>query len=429
MKLLVVSWGDFKRWKETKYRFGEQVLESRSTLPILEKCINPDQVVIVLSDTLGKDFSSLRAIREDVEGEVHKFLKEIGTGNNVDIIIAPGIGNFSHGSFKGSALDAYYYVLYALSEMIPIKGDLEVHFDSTHGLNYITLLTYRALKELLGIAAITNEVHLTVYNSDPYVPEVTEELTINVIEEVSIMPEPLSEPLPGDGDYVKPYDMPWGEFVELKKRLGSLKQIKSLKKDLDAWIGSLFFGLPLLFLETFPEELEIKEMIQELLETWESKVEVGRNYVIRRLSLSHGFGTLVKLLLEIKATKDATVDEPYSIGKLYRLSERLFRGSTRERIKVELGKIEDKGIEYAKDKKFTSWISLREFLKYDKANKQITPRNFLAHAGLEANSVEVSMEPFNEKDIARTVREHIFLRYSKDHMEEIKKIVSKALKD
>ncbi|HIP75149.1 MAG TPA: TIGR01897 family CRISPR-associated protein [Thermococcus paralvinellae] len=425
MKLLVVSWGDFRRWNYTRYHFGEQVLESNSTLPILKKSINPDRIVIVLPDTLGEDFSSPEAIREDVAGKVREFLKEIDIKNGVDVIIVPGIGNFPHGSFKGSAMDAYYIVLHQLAHIIPTEEHIDAHFDSTHGLNYITLLTYRALKELLGIAAITNDVHFTVYNSDPYVPKVTEDLTINVIEKVSITPEPLSESLPGDSGYIERYNMPLEEFITLKRSLDSLKRVRSLKKDLDAWIGSLFFGLPLLFLETFPEELEIEEMIQELLETWESKVEVGRNYVIRRLSLSHGFGTLVKLLFEIKETKDATVDEPYSIGKLYRLSERLFRGSTRERIRVELGKIEDKGIEYAKEGEFMSWTSLREFLKYDKANKQIISRNFLAHAGFEANSVEVSMEPCN----TGTVKEHIFLRYSKNHMGKIKKIVSKALKN
>ncbi|WP_456420444.1 CRISPR-associated CARF protein Csx1 [Thermococcus sp.] len=427
MKLLIVSWGDFERWKETKYRFGNKISVGPSTLPILQKAIKPDWTVIVLSDTLGKDFSSLDALREDVRSRVMDFLDRIGAGREVDVIIAPGIGQFSHGTFHGSAMDAYYYILRQLSQILPPNENLEVHFDSTHGLNYITLLTYRAFKELLGIAAITNEVTFTAYNSDPFVPKITRELTINTIEKTRIPPEPLSEPLPGDKHYLKPYSMSWREFVKLKTGLNSLRQIKASKKSLDAWIGSLFFGMPLLFAETFPDESEIEGIIGELSETWESGVEIDGNSVTRKLSYDAGFGVLVKLLFEVKVTKSAKIDVPCSIAKLYTLSKKLFRGSTLERINVELGKIEDMAIKYATAGTFPGWMTLKDFLGFPEANVQIKPRNVLAHAGLEANSVEVCMKEWDTKDIKKTAKEHTFLRYSDETLLRIKEIVSSSL--
>ncbi|QDA31336.1 TIGR01897 family CRISPR-associated protein [Thermococcus indicus] len=391
MKLLVVSWGDFERWTEIKYCFGEEESVGPSTLPILQKVIKPDWTVILLSDTLGRDFSSLEALREDVRGRVMDFLDRIGAGREVDVIIVPGIGQFSHGTFRGNAMDAYHYLLHKLAEIIPPRGDLEVHFDSTHGLNYITLLAYRALEELLGIAAIVNEVKFTAYNSDPYVPKITHELTINVIEERKLTPSPLTEPLPEkSGEYLGNYSLPGREYGEVMKGLKRMENVRKSRGRLNAWISSVINGLPLVFASAFPEVDRLAGAIEELEAAYTEAIALSPGRVERRLSLGKGFGVLVKLHFQAKALETAGLPkDELSLEELLEVSERIFRGSVRASTKKELNKLSE-----ALKFNSPSWIRLVELFEMagKNPNRQVDDRNFLAHAGLEANLIELKRE-------------------------------------
>ncbi len=62
-------------------------------------------------------------------------------------------------------------------------------FDATHGINWITILTYRALREILEILSYFYSVNLKVLNSDPFVREGADLLNINIIEETKILPK------------------------------------------------------------------------------------------------------------------------------------------------------------------------------------------------------------------------------------------------
>ena len=403
MKLLVVSWGDFERWKETKYRFGEESSVGPSTLPILQKAIKPDWTVIVLSDTLGKDFSSLEALREDIRGRVMDFLERIGAGREVDVLIVPGIGQFAHGTFKGNAMDAYYYLLHELSQVIPPKGDLEVHFDSTHGLNYITLLAYRALKELLGIAAITNKVSFTAYNSDPFVPKITKELTINVIEAGGIKPAPLHEPLPpSPGNYMGNFSLKGKDYGDVLKSLRGLHEVRKQRGRLNAWISSVINGLPLVFTSAFPDMETVSGAVWELIEAYTNAVDVAPGHVERRLSLGTGLGALVKLSFQARVLEmEGLPNEEPPIGELLEISERIFRGRVLASTKTELDRL-------AKSVRpdTNGWIRYSDLLRLmgKSPNPQVDDRNFLAHAGLEANITEVKREG------------ELYVRYTKDRV-------------
>ncbi|WP_457741274.1 CRISPR-associated CARF protein Csx1 [Thermococcus sp.] len=391
MKLLAVSWGDFERWKETKYRFDEEVSVGPSTLPILQKVIKPDWTVIVLSDTLGRDFSSLDALREDVKGRVMDFLERIGAGREVDVIIAPGIGQFAHGTFRGSAMDAYHHILHSLAQILPPGEPLDVHFDSTHGLNYITLLTYRALKELLGIAALGNNVAFTAYNSDPFVPKIPHELTINVIEERRAAPAPLAEPLPEkNGKYLGNRSLPGREYGEVMKGLKRMETVRKSRGRLNAWISSVINGLPLVFASAFPETDELEGAIEELEAAYTEAIALSPGRVERRLSLGKGFGVLVKLQFQARVLETAGLPkDELSLGELLDISERIFRGSVKESTKKELNNL-SKALKLNSSK----WIRLAELFEMagKTPNRQVDERNFLAHAGLEANLIELKRE-------------------------------------
>lgn len=293
MKLLIASWGDFERWKETKYRFGDERLSNASTLPILQKVIEPDWTVVVLPDTLGRNFSSYEDLKEDITGRIGSFFEHIGVGREVDVLIVPGVGTFPNGSFQGSALDVYYTALYYFSTVVPSNEPLEVHFDSTHGLNYITFLVYRALKDILGIAALRNPVRFKAYNSDPYVPNLSRELSINVIEEAMIEPHPLSEPLPGKKEYLLNHGMEWGDYGKFLSELEHLNRIIKSLKLYNIWIASLIHGLPLAFASYYPDGEEVNGAIEEIFELYSRAVEVGEREVKRKLALGPGFGAVL----------------------------------------------------------------------------------------------------------------------------------------
>ncbi|HDZ35697.1 MAG TPA: TIGR01897 family CRISPR-associated protein [Thermococcus sp.] len=391
MKILVLSWGDFERWKEIRYRFGDETSVGPSTLPILQKAIKPDWTVIVLPDTLGRDFESLEALREDVRNRLMGFLDRIGAGREVDAIIVPGIGEFPHGTFRGGAMDTYHYTLYRLAQVLPIEGPLEVHFDSTHGLNYITLLTYRALKELLGIAAMTNRVTFTAYNSDPFVPGITRELTINVIEKSEVKQSPLNEALPSSRKgYLGNFALPGREYGSVIKSMEKIGEVTRGAGKLNAWIASVIYGLPLVFGAYYPDGRLLEEALDEVLSAYSENIRVSEKRIERALSLGDGFGVLVKLLYQRKVLKMGGLPkEEFSLEELGEIAERFFKGRIRESTKTELHRLTS-----SVKVNTNGWIRYSEFLKMmgKNPNPQVDPRNFLAHAGLEANLIEVKRE-------------------------------------
>ncbi|AMM54165.1 type III-A CRISPR-associated protein Cas10/Csm1 [Pyrococcus kukulkanii] len=114
-----------------------------------------------------------------------------------------------------------------------------------------------------------------------------------------------------------------------------------------------------------------------------------------------GKGTLSKLAFQIEVIDDLLRDmdlpkEELSADELFKIAERVFKGRIRESTKVEVNRI----VRRVGDVK--EWTKLRTF--FPNATPQVDPRNFLAHAGLEANLVEVK----RERDV--------LFRYTKDHV-------------
>lgn len=385
MKLLIASWGDFGRWKETKYRFGDEKLSNASTLPILQKVIEPDWTVVVLPDTLGENFSSYEELEEDIMDRLRRFFEHIGIGREADVLIVPGIGTFPNGSFQGSALDAYYTALYHFSSIVPPNEPLEVHFDSTHGLNYITFLVYRALKDILGIAALRNPVMFKAYNSDPYVPKLSKELSINVIEDTTVEPHPISEPLPGKKEYLLNHGMDGRAYGKAISELEHLNRIVKSLKLYNIWIASLVHGLPLAFASYYPDGEEVNGAIEEILGLYSQAVEVGEKRVERKLALGPGFGGLVKLSLQLRVTGDLPRGREMSFGELMGITQALFRGRAKFSTEEELHRL-SRVVPH-----ITEWTLFSELLGHlgKNPNPTVDPRNFLAHAGLEGNLIEV----------------------------------------
>jgi len=118
-------------------------------------------VYILVLDTLSHlESENYEDIVKEVKEKTESFIKENLNIDNYEIIVCPGVGTFPNGKFYGNLVDYYSFALYELSKRF--DGDLEVHLDLTHGLNYMPVLTYRVVKDLLEIQSIKNNVRLVV---------------------------------------------------------------------------------------------------------------------------------------------------------------------------------------------------------------------------------------------------------------------------
>jgi CRISPR-associated protein Csx1 len=93
------------------------------------------------------------------------------------------VGVFENWNFIGNMEDFYGYVLYKFVDILSAEfdkdlEDLELYLDLTHGINFMPVLTYRAIREISEI--ITANATLHVYNSDPYRREAS--LRIHLVE-------------------------------------------------------------------------------------------------------------------------------------------------------------------------------------------------------------------------------------------------------
>ncbi|HHC18791.1 MAG TPA: TIGR01897 family CRISPR-associated protein, partial [Euryarchaeota archaeon] len=432
MKVLVASWGDFSRWEEVVYKFEDKEFTSKSTLSALCNTIKPNITVIFIPDTLGRDLSSIENLYKKLKESIKDFISSLDVSCDVTVEIVPGIGAFKHGSFIGNAMDAYYLALYKLYKILPKDKNLEVHFDVTHGLNYVTFLVYRALRDLLEILALRRKIHLKAYSSDPFVRGV-KELTMHVIEDVDVRPQPLFRSLSSDNKYLKNRDMPKEEFGNLCRRLDCLRYLRMIKRDLNAWMGSIIFGLPLAFASFYPDTIYIEKAIDELVNAYMKNIEIvsddGKRCIVRRLSFGEDFGTLIKILFIAKVTEDLPHGDELSEDDLLKITDELFKGgSVKYFIKNEIGMISRliRSYTVTVNNRF-QWIKLRDLLRSQgrHLSEQVDVRNFFAHAGLEANLTEIKSD--GKSYLRYTTDKVLYGGLKNDPREVIKDIIEKGL--
>jgi CRISPR-associated protein Csx1 len=170
MKILIEIWGNFEKWKEVNYYYGnENIKDSKTTFPLLFQCINPSSVFVIVSDTLidnyDEEYENYSHIIDQVTIETKSFIDDINKKfntnlNDYNIIVAPGIGRFEKIEVKGNPHNFYAFIYTKLScfiteqlEEIFSNEEIEVYLDITHGINYMTMMSYRAVKDILSILA------------------------------------------------------------------------------------------------------------------------------------------------------------------------------------------------------------------------------------------------------------------------------------
>ncbi len=437
-RVLVATWGNPFQWEVVKYRVNCQELglekcnnvemKNVSTLPVLLEALQPDITIILVLDTLVNltlkndiqdgELESYEGVKSDVDKRVNWFISKRviplveneKTGElleNAEIVVAPGVGEFSNASVEGNVLDFYAFVLKTLAERLPVE-DTEVFLDLTHGINFMPVLTYRALKNLLGLLAYLRTARLHVLNSEPF-PQgdrdwkaeilKSEVLNIRSIESEELRPKPLYSPIPD-------------------------------KPEWSAFISSVTNGFPLAFATFYPGKKNIEDYINrlysEFLEAIEATMEVDKAgkrkvHVRRKRPLGKDFRTAVKLYYMIRvfgtvfkgypktgSKKEVTLDELFEISsklfarmprigivvedqlcELKNLQERTITELGKRRKRVPKSLLGKKGIilgelYQARNQNFTS--------SGNPINKDIKIRNFIAHSGFEFNTVSVKLK-------------------------------------
>jgi len=412
---------------------------------MLARKLRPDKVLIVVLDTLATTIINTGSKREyleltdDVRDNVERYIEnETKELKNCDfeIIVAPGVGRFRNGVFKGNLSDFYYFTCWELAKrMVGFYRSLkEVHLDLTHGINFMPTLTYLSLKEIISAFNIlrsgeNNGIKFTVYNSDPVVGEEMQKLEIHVVEK--------SEPiwfvprLKVVESSITPV-CPSGKNPELWQKLNSEKEIARLRKilnckDASAFLGAILNGFPLAIVSFFPENIRcLGEAIEDIVSIFIRYIDVNVKdcsvTLNRKLKFTEHFKFLVfvwifarllRLTEVIKCRLKEVELEVLKVlkGKVFKWNNVLYSV-----VGTEIWQIE----EHVKKRNVSDWTLLARVFgrKNDQEKKKsVHDRNFLAHAGLEENCVEVKIGD----------REEIMVRYCEELMNVIREYCCKGL--
>jgi len=400
-KILVAIWGNFSAWKDANYRYKNKIYTSSTTLPLLLDSIKPNYTYIILADTLMDKYDNIFTYQEGlarIKNEAGAFIKEKIRSyptklkeDNINILILPAVGTFSRSRFVGNPNNFYALVYFELARNIlrnlgsklafiseNNKPCLELYLDITHGLNFMTMMTYRAVKDILQIIAYFCNVRLIVLNSDPLVGSGNIDLNINEIEKINVIPA---------FNFYR-----YSDTMLLIQSPSGHEGVNALTKRMDrlyAFCSAFLHGLPVYMYYFYekPKEDEIENIVKLFYDHIEVNVN-GTFEVIQGLNFGESFisllqGFLLSNLLMVNAKDDGVVkmDDIERIKGIFKHSRTIL-----QRLERELGKI----------KRVRIGSEFKDYGFYAEANyspnDNFDGRNFFAHCGFVHNLIELKRE-------------------------------------
>jgi len=421
MKFLLAPWGNPERWGEVTYEFDGRNVKSHTSLKILQESISPDRTIIIGLDTLAEKGRNYGEVRENAEEKIKKYTEKFGL-EDYEVLIAPGTGTFPNGKFDGDVLDYYYYIIAKISLiLLEDAGDIiDLHLDLTHGINYSPILTYKAIREIAEIFSMLREVKFKAYNADPFVPSVSDRLSVNIVEDIHPVPRPFAEKF-SDGRPLEPRNFSREEKMRFyKEELNCIREINT--HEVSAFIGALYNGLPLALFRFYPDMDKLGRIISVVLDTYEKYAEVRTQKgleVVKRVRMKKDFKAYVfayvttallknlPLEPEFSERKEVALDEIEAVKEgLFKFDERFHNRIANDiyQLKKDLG-----------EKEIKNWKIYNEIL--ERSIGEVDKRNFLAHSGFERNVVEVKKQD-----------NRLMLRYREDNIETIAELCQTGLK-
>lgn len=441
MKILIATWGNPEAWKETNYNYENTSMKSYSSLPLLNQVINPELLVIVGVETLAAaDISPETVSYKDVNNiaanKIMSFcLSKIYLKSAPEVIICPGAGQFRNSrgntvNFMGNIQDFYYFLFARLMKLLIEKfiepnlpgrlPEIEIHLDLTHGINYMPTLTYRALKEISSLLELIYNVKFYVYNSEPFINIPDSVLNIHLIEKS----EKLTPSIPHDyleGPHLKLLT-PIDQDNLLKRAISGITEGIMEPVDLNVFLSSLIYGLPLALLTWLPDSDKVLQALSKSEELFSHNISIesacNSIQIKRKLGFTEHYSVLNKIWLLINLLKKKEIlknETELALSKFRDFKDILFSKFPQicSIISNEWHYIENK----IKPKAQSDWQHLCKITD-DKGPCPIDQRNFIAHAGLERNITMARKRDDGE----------LLLKYDSNQYNQIKKIASRALK-
>ncbi|NPA32309.1 MAG: TIGR01897 family CRISPR-associated protein [Aquificae bacterium] len=425
-------------------------------------------------DALRLKELNYKSVIELIKSYIRKTAEVFNTGVD-DVWVIPSVGFFKNATVEGSFSDFRYFLFIQFFNNFDelIKDDtLDVFLDVTLGHNFLPTFTNEILNTVLSIAAyFLKEVKLSVLISDPFHQNYSEVLRIHkIFDERPIIPQPYRfcvKKLNFLGNYKEKRNLQdiMIPINNLKNTIPKVFKGEDLKKKVSAFLGAVNNALPLVLLYSYLDPKYISDLLGIVVEKYEENTLVeetkGKIFIKRRLKflpeveVFSTYGMYLKGLKnkynELVETIDIEKIKEKGVSfKFLKIIKDLWSFNEKDEVIItkEVGSLEKKGdIErkvekYLKQKGISQfdWISLRKIedaitntnssskdknLEEQTADSIESPlelgypeRNFLAHAGLTKNIIELKVE-----------RGELFIRYNLDAKElNIWKAAAKGLK-
>ncbi|MCX7757931.1 MAG: CRISPR-associated CARF protein Csx1 [candidate division WOR-3 bacterium] len=405
MKLLFEIWGNYEKWQKASYSYEGKIIESNTTLPLLYEKINPDYCYIIISDTLIDNLickniilATYKDYKNKLKEKTKEFLSQQIEFNDkiFDILILPGVGTFNNSKFIGNPKNFYSLLFYEITKrLFTILNNedesIEFYIDITHGINYMTMITYRVLREISEILAFFYKVKFIVLNSDPKVGTENLDLEINKIEDLNTIAK-LNFYYFNDNSIIRPSK----NITNDEKRNineNSPKIDKEILNNIYSFIGSFLNALPIFIFCFFPDKRKILCDIEKAYDYFCKdevlSIEENEKIIIKQKADFTGtfisilqaylFSLLLNKRYSIENKKEVKFSE---IEKLIKLFE--FSRSLKQRLEKEIYKI--KNIKNIKNDFNDLGYYLLEGYREDNTFDE---RNFYAHCGFGYNIIQI----------------------------------------
>ena len=419
MYFIIAAWGNPKNWEFAEYEWRSKSIRTRSSTSALFSGLEDNaQVLIICGLSLMTELSGLP---EEVAGKTYKSISSDISSNikgwvtwgrdnmekddlsermfdSARIAVAPNKGTFAKDGAALLTLDIATdifgsYVFFQIVKFLeendnPSQGDVDVYLDLTHGINYMSTITYdmSILASAFYSSLTGKKVHVEVLNSDPFQhavkgQESAPKLNINHIGSLDF------DRKLGIDHIIFTINTNLQKFKASEKNLGDdelLKLIIALKYSTENGFITLLDAMTDK-IETLYQQLK-NDMVEKLDNTiggWVLALENNRLSISPQVKLTTGIEwlaaySLVRFISEVIRPSDGwrTFSEVRSITDGY-----IRNAATKAIIRSEISNISGKLSEKYRELDFP--IKASEVL--GKKEGDIEVRNLTAHGGLERN--------------------------------------------
>ena len=490
--VVISTWGNPFIWKEANYRLSGLDISVRgvTTLYLLIKALSPDLVLVMVPETLlcvkkveeygGKTISSevtgegygelVYSLRKVVENFFRKNMPKGLDVKNFRVVVMPNVGEYGDDvrvewklpegrDVSPDSVYAAHTLISSLSSLMELgKGAdaISINFDITHGVNFMPLAAYRALRVACRVISATYglKVEFKQYNSTPYpTPTKTKnpnsssehipDLEVFIVKEETMTPVKAAQRLVYSylsRDEIKLFRFPKGFESKVLREIGEFqKEFNRIHRNAKALASSIHYSMPLAFIQFSKENEEYAMKMEEYVKGIEKLIEenllnVNMTKMDRKIRVEHRIAPSYE---DLKSLLSALSLISYGNNSIKNLNKIKFQNGIIEAplselenalkyLQGPLAQVANHEISNFKEERFAS-EELKEIVKQAKENRgnwksyteecEEVKRIMIAHAGLASKSIEVM---FNNE---------LWIRYRKECLEKTRKIMGNALKE